>query len=333
MKDALYFLYSHIKPYKWWYVLILQAPFISAIYIFANNYSLKLIIDAFSITPFSEKDIVFPVVLFLSAQVSLDLFWRISNFAEMKCEAFARRDIIMSVYTRVQNYQYTYFQNTQSGSIISKMKGILDGYDTVFNGLQYKIGKNLATIIFAFVGLFFVNKTIGLFMLIWIVLFFIFQYPMAKKLGDLSNIEGNEKHNIFGNLADNISNIFTIFSFATKDRELKANESIINRGFVKAQVNFYRYNIKFNIVGIIFYWPMLASTFLFMIYLKKNDLATSGDFMFIMSTIILISFELWSFISGLADFMKEMGDFKSSFSIMQISQNNIDKKDAMELAL
>jgi ATP-binding cassette, subfamily B, bacterial len=42
------FLWQNIKPYRWWYALMFQAPVLTALYIFANNYSLKLLIDNFS---------------------------------------------------------------------------------------------------------------------------------------------------------------------------------------------------------------------------------------------------------------------------------------------
>ena len=38
------FLWHVIKPYRWWYALMLQAPVLTAFYIFANNYSFKLVV-------------------------------------------------------------------------------------------------------------------------------------------------------------------------------------------------------------------------------------------------------------------------------------------------
>ena len=43
------FLWQVIKPYKWLYAAMLSAPILSAFYDFANNYALKLVIDAFSL--------------------------------------------------------------------------------------------------------------------------------------------------------------------------------------------------------------------------------------------------------------------------------------------
>ncbi len=108
---------------------------------------------------------------------------------------------------------------------------------------------------------------------------------------------------------------------------------MITSGLVNAQINSYKYNIKFYIVGCILYWPMLILVFLFMVYLRKNNLVTSGDFMFVMTICIAISHDLWGFITGLSDFMKAMGDFKSSFEILKPHTGVIDKNNAKDLVI
>ena len=42
------FLWSVIKPYKWWYLLMMQAPIIGSFYKVANSYAVKLVVDAFT---------------------------------------------------------------------------------------------------------------------------------------------------------------------------------------------------------------------------------------------------------------------------------------------
>jgi ATP-binding cassette subfamily B protein len=43
---------------------------------------------------------------------------------------------------------------------------------------------------------------------------------------------------------------------------------------------------------------------------------------------IAISFDLWGFMTGFCDFMKDLGDFKSSFSILEEPHTEIDVPDA-----
>ncbi|WP_236870011.1 hypothetical protein [Candidatus Bandiella numerosa] len=48
-QKVLSFLWSVIKPYKWWYLLMLQAPFANAIFPLIYNYAIKVLIDLFAV--------------------------------------------------------------------------------------------------------------------------------------------------------------------------------------------------------------------------------------------------------------------------------------------
>lgn len=325
------FLWQIIKPYRWWYVLMLQAPILTAFYIFANNYSFKLLVDTFSIeTTIQYSQLVFPISLFLTAQITLDVIWRISNFAEWKCEPFVRRKLLSNAYNYVQYHSYSYFQNTPSGTIISKLKGILDGYDTIFANLTHTIGQHFCVVLVSIFVLLIVNASIFLFMLIWCILFIAIMMHMALRLNDLSNEAAERKHEVIGFFSDNITNIFSLFYFAKRKTELKRANNLMSKNYVPSQIKLYKYDFKFNVIGSILYWIMLITIFLFMIYLRKNAAISTGDFLFVMLTTLAISFDLWSLMTGLCDFMKEIGDFKSSFSILATPHAEIDSPEATD---
>ena len=328
------FLWQVIKPWRWWYVLILQAPVLTAFYIFANNYSFKLLIDAFSIeSTITYAHLVFPITLFITAQIALDVIWRLSNFAEWKAEPYARRKLLLTAYDYVQYHSYSYFQNTPSGTIISKIKGILDGYDSVFANLHHVVGKHFCVVLVSIFVLLVVNTSVFLFMLVWCMIFLIVMLPMAKKLNHLSNLAAESKHDVIGLFSDNITNIFSLFYFAKRKTELKRANKMMSNEYVPRQVALYQYDFKFSVIGAVLYWIMLITIFLFMIYLRKNAEISTGDFIFVMLTTIAISFDLWSFMTGLCDFMKELGDFKSSFSILAKPHEEVDASGAKDIAI
>lgn len=322
------FLWEIIKPFKWWYALMLQAPLITALYVFANNYSLKLLIDAFSNSSSDYSHLGYPVTLFIVAQIALDVTWRLSNIAEWHAEPPARRALLLKVYDYVQYHSHSYFQNVPGGTIISKIKGILDGYDSVFSNIHHMIGKNFCVVVVSIFVLLLVNTQIFFFMLIWCVLVVAIMYPMGLKLNKLSNVAAESKHQVMGVFSDNITNIFSLFYFAKRRAEYKRAENLINADYVPRQVAMYKYDFKFQVVGSLLYWVMLISVFLFMIYLRKTGAVSTGDFLFVMLTALAISFDLWAFVQGLCTFLKEMGDFKSSFSIISTPHNSIDADSA-----
>ena len=80
------FLWDHIRPYKWYYLVMVMAPAITSFYPFVYNYAIKLIIDimANSSENFSYNLILYPLIMFISAQLILDIVWRISEVAEWR---------------------------------------------------------------------------------------------------------------------------------------------------------------------------------------------------------------------------------------------------------
>ena len=66
------FLWSVIRPYKWWYLLMLQAPICSSIYPLIYNYAVKLLINLFAQeTHINYRQACLPVSWFIIAQLSL----------------------------------------------------------------------------------------------------------------------------------------------------------------------------------------------------------------------------------------------------------------------
>lgn len=323
------FLWKVIAPYRMWYALMFQAPILTAFYFFANNYALKILIDTFSAKAFpSYSQLAFPISLFIIAQISLDIIWRISNYAEWKSEPYARRDLLSKAYNYVQYHSYQFFQNTPSGTIISRLKGILDGYDSVFANLHHIVGKHFCAIIVSVFVLLIINTSVFWFMLGWCFLVIAVLFPMILKLNRLSNETAESKHQIMGIFSDNITNIFSLFFFVKRQSELKRINKLMAEDYVPRQIKLYKYDFKFNLTGAILYWFMLITVFLFMIHLRKSGYISTGDFLFVMLTTIQISFDLWTFMSSLCDFLKEMGDFKASFSILSTPHEPVDNKDA-----
>lgn len=282
---------------------MLQAPVLTAFYIFANNYSFKLLVDAFSnqtITSYSQ--LVFPIVLFITAQIVLDVVWRISDFAEWKAEPYARQRLLSSAYNYVQHHSYQFFQNTPSGMVISKLKGILDGYDSVFANLHHIVGKHFCIVVVSVFVLLIVNFSVFCFMLAWCVLVMAVMLPMALKLNKLSKDVAESKHQVIGSFSDNITNIFSLFYFAKRRAEHQRVNQLMSNDFIPRQIELYQYDFKFNTVGSVLYWFMLITVFLFMIFLRTHEKISTGDFLFVMLTAITISFDLWTLMSSLCTF-------------------------------
>lgn len=326
------FLWSVIKPFKWLYAAMLSAPLLSAFYDVGNNYALKLVIDAFSADEVvSYESLALPIAIFIGAQILIDVVWRAADIAEWKAEPYVRQALLAEVFSYVQHHPYAFFQNTPAGTITSRIKGILDGYDNFWAAMHHDFTPRIANTVILTAVLAFVNVKVCLLVALWALAFFAIMYHFSKRLAKLSFYNANDRHSILGLIADNIANILTIFSFATRKHELKRLHRVIEKSFIPSNIRVYKYSFYSNIVAGLMYWVMLVSLFLFMIHLRINNQASNGDIVFVMGITLKMSMELWQLIQRMQNFMKNIGDFKSSFTIMQIPHDKKDNNEGAKL--
>lgn len=328
------FLWSVIKPYRWYYLIMLMPAILTSFYEFANNYSLKLVIDAFSTgNELRMIDLAFPITIFISAQILLDIIWRIGDIAEWRSEPYVRQALISKSYDYVQHNPYPFFQDTQPGAITSRIKGILDGYDDFWASMHHDFTPKVANIIISTILLSVASVKVCLFVAAWTLLLFAIMVPLTKKIDQLSFHNANVRHRIFGLIADNIINIFTIFSFATRNLERKKLNQLITHDFIPANLKVYYYNFKFHLVGGFLYWIILIALFLYTIHLRQINEVTTGDLAFIMGLSYKMLSDLWQTIHKLQDFMRNIGDLKSSFELLRTPHEEKAPMESKEIEI
>ena len=132
LKNMFNFIWPLMRPYKKWYFLMFQATILTGFYFPMNNFAIKSVVDAFTTDATIQlNQILFPVTIFVLAQLGLEISWRISEFAAWHVEPYVNQAIILKPYDYIQHHSYSYFQNNPSGMIISKLKGIVDGFEMI----------------------------------------------------------------------------------------------------------------------------------------------------------------------------------------------------------
>jgi len=332
IKSPLVFLWHMVRPYKWQYAIMMLAPIITAFYPFLYNYSVKWLLDVLTTIPdFSYKDLLSPIILFLSAQLLISVIWRICNILEWTTEPKVRKNIITKSYDYVQHHSYQFFLNNFPGNITSKLRGILDGYDYIWEQLHHGITITILTNIINMVVLFLVSYELGLFMFVWSVIFIIVIFPMSRKMNFYSFDETQARHRLVGVLADKLSNISTLLSFATRKAELKDLEKNIDQDFMPRQIALYRYDFVVQLVAGIFYLIMFTSLLFMMIEARRRGMISIGDFVFVFGISFSLSDNLWKLITSLQSFVSFYGDFISSFEFLNVPHQFVDHGSAKNL--
>ncbi len=226
MNPKFSFIWSAIKPYKYLYLIMMLAPFANGVYPIMYNYAVKLLIDLFAQNHHIALNQSWQsIAIFVGAQVILDGAWRMHNFAQLKCMPYILQSILYKTCKHCFNLSYTYFQNNLSGSIVGKIKGIGDNYVKIHQAFEYQLSKPLLVTVCSGIALAINNAKIFIFILIFTFTYSPLAFYFFTKLGKMEQERQDSWYYLFGTVADRIANIFTIFSFAAKARELQKIQS------------------------------------------------------------------------------------------------------------
>ncbi len=329
------FFLKHIKPYKWYYMIMFLPPLCTSFYPFANNYVIKLLLDTLAYVDISMdyKQVLKPIIFFLAAHTCLDISWRIGQAASWKSLPYVRRSFLLEVYDYVQHHSYYYFQNNFTGIITSKIKGILNGYDKLWAEIHHGIGLVCLKIIVNTSVLVALNIKLGLFVYGWSICFLVVMYHCSKKLETLAYAESESKHTLMGKISDNIMNIVTIFAFSAQKREFQLINKYISNHYIPNQVSLYKYDFKVQCIASILYSIKFTVILLYTIHLRMQGVITIGDFAFILGLTLVLAEDMWKISISLQDILREIGDLKSAFAILYKNDNRdpIDIKPSLQL--
>lgn len=333
-KSIVFFFWHHIKPYKWFYFAMMLAPIISSFYPFAYNYSIKLLLDIMETQDqLTYQRLFLPISIFLIAQFTLELVWKISNIAKWKSEPYVRGSLISESYDYVQYHSYSFFQNNFTGAISSKLKSILDGYDKFWTEMHHGLLTEIIKSIVNLGALCFISIHLGIFVLIWIIIYVSIMYKLSIRLNRLSFEETESRHLLIGQIADKITNIISLFSFSSRERELKSLNEQVASDFIPKQIKVYRYDFKVQIVGGTLYIVMFGFILLYMIHLRILGSVSIGDFAFVFGIALVVAQDIWRVTVSLQNFSRAMGDLKSALSILNIPQQNLDNRNAQSFII
>jgi ATP-binding cassette subfamily B protein len=328
------FFWQHIKPYKWYYAGMLIAPVIGAIFPFAYHYAVKLFIDLMSVErSINYNDIIFPITIFILSQVVMEASWRISNILEWIAEPQVRRSLLLKSYDYVQHHSYSFFQNNFTGAISSKIKGILDGYDHFWAEMHHGLFQKILKVIISFFVLAMIHPNLSLFLCAWSVLYFPIMYKVSIKLNQAAFAETEAKHSLIGQISDKISNIIAVLSFATRKIELKKLDDQISTEFVPKQILLYKYAFISNVVSGAFFLIMTTFFIFYMVHLRQNGLISVGDFAFVFAISVVIIEETWGITQSLQNFVRIIGDLRSSIAFLYSPQIDVDHPNARSLRI
>ncbi len=328
MKEVFSFLWQSIKKYKIYYFLMILAPIMGSFYKPIVYYAIKMMVDIIAKTPeISFKQLMTPLLIYLFADLVLSLVWRLSQIALWRSEPYVQQGIILKALDKILSFRYSFFQNTASGSLVSKVKGLFDGYTELWAQLYYGVTFWILASLTTGVSIFFVSGKLGFILLIWTFLYMIINYFLAKKINKLAQLQSNAKHEVIGELADNLNNVQSIKLFASRKFELQRLSNKITNDFVPKEIAAHKFHFKVDILNDIMGIFIILAMLLVMIYLKQTNQVTIGDFVFVFGMVFQFQENLWHLMQEFHKLSDRMGDLKSSLSIYKADRSEYNNSN------
>lgn len=325
------FFWNILKPYKWHLFVMIQAPFIGAFFVPVNNYAIKLIVDQLTLTTnFNINQIIFPIVLFCTASILLEVVWRISNVGEYKSQPQIEAEIINQSYAMLLAHNFGFFQNNLSGKLASKINSLRDCYRGICDIIRFRLIWQIVGIIVSLALLFSVHLILAWVVIIWLIVFMPIVLITKRKGFYYSQNSTAKKQEISGLINDGIANIANVLFFSSR----KFEQNLINKTnqeFIKAEKKRLKFIILNHLVMGLIYSCLSIGVLFLLIHLKTKNLISAGDFVMVMGLMFYIIENSWGMLNEIDNLINEYGKLTESFAIFQQKAEIFDAPEALEL--
>lgn len=327
------FFWQILRFYKGWLFLMIQAPLIGAFFTPVNQYALKLIVDQITQNDvFTLDQILFPVILYCSASITLEVVWRIANYADYKSQPKIEAQIIDKSYSMLLQHDYRFFQNNLSGKIASKITGIRDGYIRILDNFMFGLIWQVLSILIILALLFSVHSKLAIGVVFWLVIFMPLMFLLKIRGLKYSEKATAQKQRISGLVNDGVSNIASVLFFRSRKFESKLIKGA-NADFIKCEKKRLKFLFINHLVMGVIYSIVSVSVLFLLIDLRQKNLISIGDFVMVMGLMFFLIESTWGLLNNLDNLIQDYGNLKESFSIFKENHQVCDKKNAKNLVV
>ena len=332
-RSPLSFLWQHIKPYKWYYAMMLVPPLLSGSFWLISSHAIRCFVDLVgTCADLTYRDFAWPLGLILGTHLLIILGWNFSHILERKVAPKVRTSILLDSYNYIQHHSYWFFRKNFSGVVNAKIKGLIDGYDRIWVGIHHAILYKGLRIFLCMGGLLLLNRTLGIFMLLWSLVFTCIMFSIFNgKHRKIVREQSDSSQQALGSIADRTTNIDTILAFAARKREMKLLQKELKEDYIPKQSNYHGSRLIIECIGGMLYLIGSATALCFVIYAIKHKLIDAGGVSYMLGLLLGIFATLWSLLESLTDLIGRAGALKSAMSVLEEAQEELDAPDAKPL--
>ena len=334
-RDISRYLWKGIGPYKW--VLFFLVFAVLSISVISSIIPLfyKKFFDIISLglgAPDIQSRLIAIIIYIGLLNGCLWVFYRSYAFFNNSFQVNVMARLKQQAYDYLMQHSYGFFTNNFTGSLVQKVNRFSRAFERLADRIVWDLLSLATRVIIMIVVLFFINTFIALVMLVWALLFLLFNvgFSIWKIKYDLKVAEADSKAT--GYLADTITNqntvsLFNRFSFESKGYKQVTNNQAKLMGFnwnLTSLLEAVQSALGFSVEFLLFY---------FAIRYWQEGMITVGFFVLLQFYFIGIIEQLWGFTRVIRDIYQAYADAKEMVEIMMLPHDVVDVPKAKELVV
>lgn len=336
VRRTMHYYWREIKG-NWRYnlPLLFTMPIAQFLVVFLSTWIMSMVINRLTVDP-PAADQVFavfwPYLLGYAASIMVgELFlYRLNLYLLWKTELISMENLQNMCFNTLAEQSMNFHNNRFGGSLVTQQKRFVNGYERLMDTSFWTGIPLVGTFVFSFAIL---GPQLPLFTLILAILcigFMTFAFFSFSKLNQLFIKEAESESKMTGQLADSITNISAVKSFANEAYENRlygARVKTWQKNSLNTMWGFVKRDFGFG--GIL---SMIAiAIFLFLIGGNAWFGAPIGTLVLAVTYVLQIWSQLWKFNSVLRDYSRAFGDAKEMTQILDEPRSVSDKPGAKNL--
>lgn len=270
--------------------------------------------------------------LYIITQFILIVSWALNQYFSTKFSANSRFEPIEDFVKHLYNYSYNFYQNHQTGNIISKVNDVLIlTIKLIFIAVNNFLSFFFITI-FALLILFTVSKLFAIALLIWLCLFLSVTFFAYRKSKIINQNYAEERAKISGAISDYITNILSVKLFVRRDFELQ-NLQKLKEDFQNIILMQGFYFIKLYLLQGILTALYVIGFFVFLIKGYYHNIITPGDIALVVMINVNIISNIYPLINIAKEFVADWGAIDNAMSMFENLPEIEDKHNSSLLKI
>lgn len=243
--------------------------------------------------------------------------WRLTLYAVWTMQIKARHDLYLKMFDKLTSLDMNFHANRFGGSLVSQASKFTGGFERFWDTITFSLSTSITSVVATVVIMSFFLWQYALFVLLLSIAFVSFVFATSRFMARLNTREAQANTKMNGRLADVVTNVQAVKSFAAARRESRGADTIAQEwlerskdsmfGFLKVSTGYSMLMITLNIAAVI------AA-----IWAGERDLVSLPIAYLALTYTLNTARQLWEFNNIMRNYNRIMGDAHDMAEILQL---------------